>query len=431
MASALLSAAPVAWCAGATRSESSDAELLQQARERLLKHRRSSGSIIVRDGKGKPVRHAAVKLEQRRHDFLFGANIFLFNHAPSPDLEAAYRERFAALLNYATLGFYWADYERKPGEPRYAYTDQVLEWTAKHGITCKGHPLVWDHPVSSPEWLSDDQATIERLSTARVREIVERYRGRINIWDVVNEATHLAERKNKTRMAQWGEALGAVQYITRPLRAARAANPAAKLVVNDYRADEAFYKILEQVASSGPHMFDAIGIQSHMRGGLWPLAKFQKICATFGRLGLPLHFTESTLISGPPKARAAAWPPTNAEGEARQADQVEKLYTMLFGSSEVEAITWWDFSDMGAWEGTPAGWLRADMTPKPAYERLYSLIKKAWWTNHEGMTDEHGVVPVTAFFGDYRVSVTFPDGKVHCADVHWQKGRENRFEVVR
>ena len=81
------------------------------------------------------------------------------------------------MLNYCTLGFYWASYERERGKPNYEYTDQVAAWTREHGITCKGHPLVWDHPAGSPGWLPDDPKEIERLSTARVREIISRYQG--------------------------------------------------------------------------------------------------------------------------------------------------------------------------------------------------------------------------------------------------------------
>ena len=43
-----------------------------------------------------------------------------------------------------------------------------------------------------------------------MREIISRYKGRIDIWDVVNEATHLADKPNKTKMADWAAALGAV-----------------------------------------------------------------------------------------------------------------------------------------------------------------------------------------------------------------------------
>ena len=50
---------------------------------------------------------------------------------------------------------------------------------------------------------------------------------------------------------------------------------------------------------------------------------------------------------------------------------------MIFSHPAVEAITWWDFSDRGAWQRAPAGFLRDDLSPKPAYERLQQPVKEA------------------------------------------------------
>ena len=53
---------------------------------------------------------------------------------------------------------------------------------------------------------------------------------------------------------------------------------------------------------------------------------------------------------------------------------------MLFSHPAVAAVTWWDFTDQDAWQQAPAGLVRDDMSPKPAYEQLRSLIKGKWWT---------------------------------------------------
>ena len=122
-------------------------------------------------------------MEQVRHEFLFGANCFLFDKTGDPALEEAYRARFSGLLNFATLGFYWASYERERGKAGHAAIDRILEWTSRQGIRCKGHPLVWDHPAGSPDWLPEDFNQIKALSDARVRDLVQRFRGRLETWD--------------------------------------------------------------------------------------------------------------------------------------------------------------------------------------------------------------------------------------------------------
>ena len=72
------------------------------------------------------------------------------------------------------------------------------------------------------------------------------------------------------------------------------------------------------------------------------------------------------------------WPST-PEGEARQADEIVRHYRTLVAHPAVEAITYWGLTDDGAWLGAPAGLVRADGTPKPAYDALRGLVKGEWW----------------------------------------------------
>jgi endo-1,4-beta-xylanase len=247
---------------------------------------------------------------------------------------------------------------------------------------------------------------------------------------VVNEATHLANKPNKTKMADWAAARGAVPYVEGHLDAARAANPRATLLVNDYRIDPPYYGILDKLQRSGRPLFDAVGIQSHMHGGVWPLHKVWATCDMYGKLGLPLHFTETTIVSGPRKGPGENWGESTADGEARQAELTTKFYRTLFAHPAVQAITWWDFSDLGAWQGAAAGWLRRDMSPKPAYDALMSLIKDEWWTNEKTATDTQGRAKLRAFYGMYRLTVELPGGQVLVRDVQWERGKENRFEFT-
>jgi endo-1,4-beta-xylanase len=416
--------------AASAQDKPGDDEILAQCRERIEKHRKGRGVIVLRDALGRPVSRAKITVEQLQHEFLFGCNFFMFDRNGDAEREEKYRTQFAALLNYATLPFYWASYESTRGRPNYGYSEKTATWCREHGIQCKGHPLVWDHPAGSPAWLPDDDAEMARLSLGRVRDIVARFKGQIDIWDVVNEATHLPGNPNRTRLGQWAETLGPVEYVRRHLQAARAANPAATLLVNDYRTDPAYFKILDAQRASGRLTFDAVGIQSHMHGGLWPLHKVWDVCDTYARLGRPLHFTETTLVSGPRLGPGENWGATTPAGEAKQAEQTVKFYTALFAHPAVQAITWWDFSDHGAWQRAAAGWLRGDMSPKPVYERLHSLIKGQWWTKLTGQPNALGVFPLRAFYGRHRVTVELPGGRRSTAEIHWRRGGQNQFVVT-
>jgi GH35 family endo-1,4-beta-xylanase len=303
-------------------------------------------------------------------------------------------------MNYATLAFYWGSYERRPGRTREAHVRRQAEWCRDHGIATKGHPLVW-HEVY-PNWGPSDVQETKDALRGRVTEIVSGFAGLIDTWDVVNEAT--SAPGTDTGVGRWVEAEGPAAMVSEAMSWARAAGPKARLIYNDYDVSEAVQRLVAEVLEAHPDIVGVIGIQSHMHRGEWELSQVWEVCEAFSLFDRPLHFTETTVVSGEHGwERPLPWP-TTPEGEARQADYVEKLYTVLFSHPNVQAITWWDLQD-GSWMGAPSGLLRADLTPKPAYERLLRLIKGRWWTQTEVKTDADGVASFRGFLGSYRVSV--------------------------
>lgn len=426
-AAALVLSSP-GWLARAA-DEPSDADLLSECKVNIEKHRKTSFVISAHDASDSPLRGAELTVEQLSHHFRFGCNLFQLGRCANPEQEELYRHQFASVFNYCTLPFYWTSYEPERGHLDYTRTEEALAWAIPAGIECKGHPLVWDHPAGSPAWLPNDPAELAALVKDRVRNLVARFRHRIEIWDVVNEATHLPDHANNTTMAHWGAAIGSVRYTSEPLTVARQTNPEALLLINDYRTDEAYHKLLDHCRSEGELLCDAVGIQSHMHDGVWPLHKVWSICSTFNRLGRPLHFTETTILSGPRNGPGENWADTNPHDEERQAEQTANFYTALFAQPSVQGLTWWDFSDYHAWQHAPAGWLRADMSPKPVYERLHALIKTQWWTNLSGRTNRHGQFTTRAFYGKYRVTVKRPGAAPLSQEFHLLPGVKHRLEL--
>ena len=405
-------------------------EILKGADERIEKYRMGNATVIVKDRAGRPVANAAVTIEQKSHDFLFGCNIFRLHRISDRKLSKAYEERFKALLNYATLPFYWGSFERRRGQKDFERLEEMARWCKENGIVTKGHPLVWHNTV--PAWAPKEADKIRRLSKKRVEEIVSRYKGFINVWDVVNEATVSARVDNA--VGRWIKEVGAAEAVGEALDWAYGKNPDGMLVVNDFNISAAFEKLIEELLEK-KRPITAIGIQSHMHGGRWPLTKAWQVCETYGRFGLPIHFTELTVLSGRRKsreagrARGAGWDST-PEGEKMQGDYVPKFYTVLFSHPAMEAITWWDFSDDGAWQRAPAGLVRKDMSPKPAYDNLMALVKGKWWTKTKCETDSAGKAKFHGFYGKYRVTVVTPGARKQTADVHLQKGKNNVYTVT-
>ena len=380
----------------------------QAVNQRIQKHRTAEVTLTVTDAAGKPVTGAAVTVQQVRHRFLFGCNAFAIDPNDDSELQKAYRQRFADLLNFATLPFYWGMYEPVEGTTVADRVQKMAQWCAGNGIRTKGHPLCWHTVV--PGWLKDKSPEeVQTLQLGRITRDVKGFTGLIDTWDVVNEAVMMPDfEKGANAISQLCIKLGRVELIKQTFAAAGTANPKATLILNDYETSPKYEKLIADCLEAGVKI-DAVGIQSHQHMGYWGPERTWDVCERFSKFGKPLNFTETTLISGERRkdinwhGRYDDWK-TTPEGEKLQAQQVGEFYSVLFSHPAVEAVTWWDFSDRRAWLGAPAGLVRADMSPKPAYEALMKLIKTDWWTPPQKLTtDAAGRVRFRGFLGRYSV----------------------------
>jgi len=395
----------------AVEGEKREKAVLERTDEAIREHRMGTATVTVLDGDGAPVPDVAVAVNLVRHDFLFGCNIYMFDRFPTAAENAAYKQRFEELFNYATVGFYWKSFEPQQGRPRYAYMDKVVAWCRDRGIRCKGHPLLWDHEAGVPPW-SDGQPPRD-VQKARVEAVMRRYEGRIEFWEVVNEPAHVR-----------GIA------IEEPYRWARAASPAAYLIVNDYAvfADGCppFLELLQEAQAAGVP-FDGVGIQAHEPANMaFPLDRVQAILDGYAALGKELHITEFTLSSNGREVIGGFW--RGRWDEAQQAQYAEDLYRVCFAHPAVVGITWWDLCDQGSWR-KHGGMLRADVTPKPVYERLKRLVHEEWHTELQGTTDGSGRFAFSGFHGRYRVT-TRRAGRSQEAEFLVRGGQENTCTVV-
>jgi len=385
---------------------------------RIHTHRTADVILTVLDADGKPLAGKSVRVRQVRHRFLFGCNIFHLEPDNTSAAQKAYQQRYADLLNYATLPFYWGMFEPGEGNTATAHIRAMAEWCRARGIRTKGHPLCW-HTVQ-PRWLDGKTlGQVKRLQLGRITREVTAFKGLTDWWDVVNEAVVMPTFQVRTnQIAQLCKDLGRVEFIKQTFAAARKANPGSVLLLNDFDTSARFEKLVEECLAAGVGI-DVIGIQSHMHGGYRSARWAWNVCERFKRFGKPLHFTELTIISGEIKKQIRWHGPryddwhSTPEGEARQAREVREFYRILFSHPAVEAVTWWDFSDDRAWLGAPAGLLRKDMSPKPAYETLVQMVKTEWWTGPTTLrTDAAGQVRFRGFLGDYTIESGSAGGTV-------------------
>jgi GH35 family endo-1,4-beta-xylanase len=256
--------------------------------------------------------------------------------------------------------------------------------------------------------MSNDE--ILKTQLKRIHRDVTDFKGLVDMWDVINEVVIMPIfDKYDNGITRICKELGRIRTVKEVFTAAKEANPEATLLINDFNTSISYEILIEGCLEAGIPI-DVIGIQSHQHQGYWGLEKTQEVLERFSRFGLPIHFTENTLISGdimPPEIedlndfKVTDWPST-PEGEERQAREVTQLYKTLFAHPLVESVTTWSVVD-GKWLNAPAGFLRKDNSCKPAYDELLKLVKKDWWTTNNLVTNDEGNVTFTGFLGDYEL----------------------------
>jgi GH35 family endo-1,4-beta-xylanase len=384
-------------------------------------HRKSSVSLRLMSSGGIPAANRDVSINQTRHQFLFGCGGFdavelagggVDGVPLGTEQEALLRDRMDKIFsfnNYATLPFYLGRYEKEEGKPDQKRTMAAAEWFARRNIVTKGHPLCW-HTVCADWLMKYSNREILKKQIARIERDVSAFKGYIDKWDVINEVVIMPLfDKYDNAITRICKELGRVGLIKEVFAAARRANPGATLLLNDFNTSVDYEILIDGCLQAGVSI-DAIGIQSHQHQGYWGREKLLETLDRFSHFGLPLHFTENTLISGELMPKHIAdlndwqvdeWPST-PEGEERQAREITEMYEILFACPAVEAVTTWSGMD-GGWLKAPAGILRIDNSVKPAYTALMNRIKGDWWTNVSLRTDAQGGLNLEGFRGDYEL----------------------------
>lgn len=409
-------------------------------------HRKGFAHIELFDSGGKPVKRADITFRQVRHDYRFGCNAFMLGQFEEAAKNALYEAKFAELFNLAVVPFYWSDLEPVDGKPRFAKNsppiyrrpppDTVLKFCEKNHIIPKGHLLCWHSFL--PGWLPSGQKELEIRLERRIREIAERYAGKINIWDVANEAL------------MWDPVCGATMpecHVETAFQMARKYFPeSAELLYNDgpreswgfYHGDYTpLYMLVRHLRQLGLPI-RGLGLQYHMFGNPAAMVHLAEqfinqrfILAhldQYAKLGVPLNVSEIT-ISGHREL---------GDGDKFQELVAEKLYRLWFSHPATNGIIWWNLVDgtaayapMGSEEGENqyrGGLLNFDLSPKPAFKALRRLIKEEWNSSGTLVYEEGKANQFHGFYGDYEMTVKTDAGTI-IKYLTLLKNSKNTFKV--
>ena len=249
--------------------------------------------------------------------------------------------------------------------------DALVEWARERGKEVRGHTLVWHQQV--PDWLSKDDWTapeLERVLTEHVRTVVSRYRGKITTWDVVNEPfTDAGELRSDDGFPFL--AVVGPRYVEIALRAARDADPDARLMVNEIGAElggpklDALVRMAEQLKARGVPL-DGIGLESHLTTERPPgRGVMRNSIERLAKLGLDVEITELDVADPKGDAQAQAAIYRDAGAACAAVPRCRRLTT-------------WGVSDRDSWLGADQRPLPfdAELRAKPAWEALTRSLRR-------------------------------------------------------
>jgi endo-1,4-beta-xylanase len=164
----------------------------------------------------------------------------------------------------------------KPGSYFFDDADALVAFAQEHKIKVRGHNFAWHNQL--PDWFAGTATkdNAKKILTDHILTVGGRYKGKIQSWDVVNEAINLSDgRSDGLRKSPWLELIGP-EYLELAYRTARQADPKAKLTYNEFGIEdesesnaqkrEATLALLKRLKSEGVPL-DALGIQSHIHAG--------------------------------------------------------------------------------------------------------------------------------------------------------------------
>ncbi|MEV0564062.1 endo-1,4-beta-xylanase [Dactylosporangium sp. NPDC050588] len=186
----------------------------------------------------------------------------------------------------------WDATEPVQGQFDFAAADFIADYARTTGKRLRGHTLVWHSQL--PAWVSADRTAAEQRQVLldHVSGVAGHFKNTVAQWDVVNEPFN---EDGTFRSSVWYQRLGE-DYIADALTAARAADPAAKLYINDYNVEgvnaksTGLYNLVQRLQARGVPI-DGVGLQAHLIVGQVPSTLRQNI-ERFTALGLKVEITE-------------------------------------------------------------------------------------------------------------------------------------------
>jgi endo-1,4-beta-xylanase len=305
----------------------------------------------------------------------------------------------------------WERVHPQPTTYDFDPADKYVAFGQANGMFIVGHTLVWHS--QTPRWVFQDaegkpltrDALLARMHD-HIATVVGRYKGRIQGWDVVNEALN---EDGTLRESPWKKIIGD-DYIVKAFQFAHEADPAAELYYNDYNLENApkrngVVELVKKLKAAGVTI-TAVGSQAHDKLFLDSPAKHDTTIGALGALGVKVNITEldvdvlpmatrnrtadvSVRVQGQPGAASAVNPYVAGLPDSVQkalAKRYADFFTVfLKHRGVVDRVTFWGVGDGDSWLNNwpmpgrtsyPLLFDRKDL-PKPAFDAVMGVARQA------------------------------------------------------
>ena len=267
--------------------------------------------------------------------------------------------------------FKWANLRPKPNSWRWDLADKFVEFGQENNMQMVGHALVWHSQIPDKVFFNNKKKMLPRayllaMMEEHINTVVGRYRGKIHIWDVVNEAF----KGGSWRKSHWYNGIGE-DYFEHAFRFAQNADPSAQLMYNDYSMDntkkqQSVIAAINQCKRKGVKI-DGVGMQSHLHLDGPSIKQIEQAILNYAKAGLRVHITElemdvlpkiqdyaSADIGNKYAYREELDPYKNGlplameQKLAQRYEEVFKLY--IKHSDKIDRVTLWGTSDDESWK---------------------------------------------------------------------------------
>ena len=246
----------------------------------------------------------------------------------------------------------------------FSLADKLIEYGRKQQLQINAHTLIWHSQLPTFVHRLQSADSVRTFFTNHIKTVAGRYSGKVQSWDVVNEALNEDGTLRKTIfLNKLGE-----DYITDAFRLAQAVSPGTQLYYNDFNNEQPAKRagciaIVKKIKAAGVKI-DGVGIQGHWHLGKIPLKDLEESIVAYAELGLKTAITELDIevlernfegadVSRRMESSPALNPYKNGLPDSFQkqlASDYEALFKLfLKHKDKISRVTFWGVQDGQSW----------------------------------------------------------------------------------